>query len=335
MHASADGSRVYVAEFGTNKIAVIDTMTDSLIAEWATGPSSERTHAPAPTHGGRTLYAVNSSVNKLVALDAETGDVQWSMPTGDNPSELYVSRDRRTGYLSVRNADEIHVIDLNARQVVRRVAVGDQPDTLQIAPDESFLVVALRSTPAEVDVINLRDFSVSKIVFPGVRVAGHNWLSANSRYTFVSLDDPGGVGVIDHRTNAVVATWPYPGGGSVHGMFYDDPRSTGGPGMAIPTRRATVGRNAVARVRVACTEQTAGFCRGRLLLSQGRRTIGSGRFALRPGAAAAVAVTLTARGTKALARRGRLAARATASGAVMLEHQNSVSRTILLRGTRR
>jgi YVTN family beta-propeller protein len=198
MYASPDGSRVYLAEFGTNKIAVIDTMTDSLVAEWATGPPTERTHAPAPSPDGKTLYAVNSGGNTLAALDAKTGAIEWSMPTGDNPSEFHILRDGKTGYLSVRNLDEIDMIDLVARQVVRKIPVGDQPDTVQIAPDESFLVVALRATPAEVDVIDLRSFSVSKVVFTGVRLAGHNWLSANGRYSYVSLDDPGGVGVIDH-----------------------------------------------------------------------------------------------------------------------------------------
>jgi YVTN family beta-propeller protein len=331
MYASPDGSRVYVAEFGTNKIGVIDTMTDSLIAEWATGPPTERTHAPAPSPDGKTLYAVNSGTNKLVALDAHTGAIEWSMPTGDNPSEFHVLRDGKTGYLSVRNLDEIDVIDLVARQVVRKIPVGDQPDTAQIAPDESFLVVALRATPAEVDVIDLRSFSVSKVVFTGVRLAGHNWLSANGRYSYVSLDDPGGVGVIDHRTNSIVATWPYPGGGSVHGMFYDDPRATGGPGISIPTRGAPVGRTGVARVRVGCAEETAGSCRGTLLLAKGRQALGSARFALRDGTSASVAVKLTGAALIALARSGTLAARATAKGSDMFEHVNKVSRTIVLR----
>lgn len=310
-------------------------MTDSLVAEWATGPASERTHAPAPTHDGKMLYAVNSSSNKLVALDAHTGAIQWSMPTGDNPSELHVTHDGRTGYLSVRNLDEIDVIDLVARQVARRVPVGDQPDTIQIAPDESFLVVALRGTPAEVDVIDLRTFAVSKVVFAGTRIAGHNWLSANGRYTFVSLDDPAAVGVIDHRTNSIVATWPYPGGGSVHGMFYDDPRATGGPGMSILTQRARVRGRGIARIRVGCAEQTAGFCRGTLALRQGRRELGSGRFSLRAGSTGPVALKLTVRGRKALARNGRVAALATATGSDLRANKNKVSRPIVLRRARR
>jgi YVTN family beta-propeller protein len=333
MYASPDGSRVYVAEFGTNKIGVIDTMTDTLVAEWATGPASERTHAPAPSPDGKTLYAVNSGSNRLAALDAKTGAIEWSMPTGDNPSEFHVLRDGKTGFLSVRNLDEIDVIDLVARQVVRKIPVGDQPDTVQIAPDESFLVVALRATPAEVDVIDLRSFSVSKVVFAGERLAGHNWLSANGRYTYVSLDDPGGVGVIDHRTNSIVRKWTYPGGGSVHGMFYDDPRAADGPGISVRSGQAVVGKDGVAQVRLGCAEETVAFCRGTLRLLQGRRTLGSGRFALRAGASARVAVKTTAV-TAGLAQSGVLTARATAIGLDLLGHRNTVSRTILLRSTR-
>jgi YVTN family beta-propeller protein len=335
MHASTDGSRVYVAEFGTNKIGVIDTMTDTLVAEWATGPPSERTHAPAPTPDGKTLYAVNSLSNTLVALDAHTGAIQWSMPTGANPSELHVSHDGRTGYLSVRNDDTVDVIDLAARRVTRRIPVGDQPDTLQLSSDHRRLVVALRGTPAEVDVIDLRTFAVSKIVFPAERLAGHNWLSANGRYTFVSLDDPGAVGVIDHRGNSVVATWPYPGGGSVHGMFYDDPRATGGPGLSIVSRRAWVGRTGAARIEIHCTEETAGFCSGGLTLRQQRQKLGSRSFYLRPGSTASVAVQLTAAGWRTLERNGRIVALATASGSDIGANTNRVSRRIVLRRERR
>jgi YVTN family beta-propeller protein len=331
MFASADGSRVYVAEFGTNKIGVIDTMTDTLIAEWTAGPSSERTHAPAPTADGKTLYAVNSVGNKLVALDAKTGAIQWSMPTGENPSEFHVLRDERTGYLSVRNQDEIDQIDLSSRAVSRRIAVGDQPDTVQIAPDESFLVVALRGTPAEVDIVSLRTFSVTKVVFNGVRIAGHNWLSANGRYTFVSLDDPGGVGVIDHRANSIVATWSYPGGGSVHGMFYDDPRATLGPGMSITTRRARVSSSGVMRIRVTCSERSAVFCRGTLQLAKANATIASGRFSLEAGASGLVTARLPASALASLRRSGGLAVRATAKGSDVLGHEARATRTIVLR----
>jgi YVTN family beta-propeller protein len=325
MFASPDGTRVYVAEFGTNKIGVIDAMTDSLVGEWATGPASIRTHAPAPSPDGKMLYAVNSVGNTLSALDAKTGAIEWSMPTGDNPSEFHVLRDGKTGFMSVRNEDMIDMIDLGSRHVVRRIPVGDQPDTVQIAPDESFLVVALRATPAEVDVVDLRTFAVSKIVFEGERLAGHNWLSANGRYTYVSLDDPGGVGVIDHRTNSIVAKWVYPGGGSVHGMFYDDPRAEGGPGLSVRSGAAVVGKNGRAAVLLACSEETVAFCRGTLRLSQGRHALASGAFNLPAGTSSRLVVTVRP------APRGAVTVRAAATASDLYGHKSTVSRMIRLR----
>jgi hypothetical protein len=257
------------------------------------------------------------------------------MPTGANPSELHVSHDGRTGYLSLRNEDAIDVIDLVARRVTRRIPVGDQPDTVQLSPDERTLVVALRATPAEVDVIDLRTFAVSRVVFPGERLAGHNWLSANGRYTYVSLDDPGGVGVIDHRRHStVVATWTYPGGGSVHGMFYDDPRATGGPGLSILSGHASVRTSGAARIRIRCTEETVGFCRGRVTLTQRHRTLGSRRFYIRPGSTATIAIKLTAYGWRALLRRGRIVALGSVSGSDLHANRNRVSRRIVLRPAR-
>jgi YVTN family beta-propeller protein len=334
MHASKDGTRVYVAEFGTNKIAVIDTMTDTLAAEWATGPPTERTHAPAPTHDGKILYAVNSVGSKLAALDARTGAIQWSMPTGANPSELMVARDGRTGYLSVRNEDRIDVIDLEAHRVVREVPVGDQPDTLQLSPDGVFLVVALRATPAEVDVIDLkRAFAVTKVVL-AARLAGHNWLSANGRYSFVSLDDPASVAVIDHRRQRVVATWLYPGGGSVHGMFYDDPRATKGPAVSA-SPRAAVQRNGRTRVRIACAAESAITCRGRMTLIDRHGTIGRGSFVLRAGSSLTVRLRLTARATAEVFQNHSVRAHAIVRATDALEHTRTVRSAIQLRPARR
>lgn len=330
MTQSPDGSRVYVAEFGTNKIGVVEVMTDSLVAEWETGPPSERTHSPAPSRDGKTLYAINSRANRIVALDARTGAIQWSMAAGVNPSELLVAPGNRTGYLSVRDEDQIEVVDLVARRVVREVAVGDQPDTLQMTPDGRFLVVALRSDPgpAEVDVVDLkRNFAVTRIRL-NARLAGHNWLSANGRYTFVSAEDPPSVHVIDHRTHSVVATWPYPGGGSVHGMFYDDPRGTEGPDMSVARRVVVRGRRA--RVRVTCAEESVLRCRGRLVLRDRRSTLGKARFALAAGGSAVVPVELNPHAAAALLQRRSLRTNAMVVATDALKHERTISRTVLL-----
>jgi hypothetical protein len=114
-------------------------------------------------------------------------------------------------------------------------------------------------------------------------------------------------------------------------MFYDDPRATGGPGMAIGTRVARVDETGTARVRVACAEETAAFCRGTLTVGDASRRLGSGRFSLRAGSSANVPVKLTRPALKALIRGGALRSRVTAIGSDQLQHTSSVTTSIVLR----
>lgn len=61
------------------------------------------------------------------------------------------------------------------------------------------------------------------------RDTGHNWLSANGRYSFVCVESrtlgEAGVAVIDHKTGAYVTTYVYSDPGSArprpHGIFYE------------------------------------------------------------------------------------------------------------------
>jgi hypothetical protein len=76
-------------------------------------------------------------------------------------------------------------------------------------------------------------------------------------------------------------------------------------GVAVLARRAGVGRNGRAGVRLGCASATAGRCSGVLTLTRGRFDIvGSRRFAIRPGRVRRVRVQL-ARPARRLVRRRR------------------------------
>ncbi|HEX2191598.1 MAG TPA: YncE family protein [Acidimicrobiales bacterium] len=226
--SSPNGKFVYVAEFGSNRVAVIDTDTDVVVAEFLTSDDPRAmTHALWVSNDGRTLYAVNSGTDEIVALDALTGQVLWRLPVGDNPSEILVTANQRTAFVSIRGEDRIQVVDLSSRTIVASVPVGDQPDTLRLTNNGKTLVVAVRGSPAEVDLVDTATLAVTRILIAGT-TTGHQWLSANGRYTFVAVEGPAGVAgvaVIDNRAAAEVARYPYPGGGRPHGLFYERSRS--------------------------------------------------------------------------------------------------------------
>ena len=97
------------------------------------------------------------------------------------------------------------------------------PDTLRLTNDGGTLVVTLRGTPAQISLMDTHSFAVQLVNIPGHTTTGHHWLSANGKYTFVAVESPGGLAVVDNESGTVRADYPYPvppGGNRPHGVFY-------------------------------------------------------------------------------------------------------------------
>ncbi len=247
--ASRNGRFIYVGEFGHNEIGVVDTSSDTRVAGFVANPLPEaRTHAVWITRNGRDLYATNSRADRTQAgdvarLDAQTGALLCNTMVGADPSEVLVTPDGRTGYVSVRRENKIKELALGGDCPVltgREAVIGTMPDTLQLTNDGQTLVVTLRGTPAQISLMDTETFTVQLVGIPGHSTTGHHWLSANGKYTFVAVESPGGLAVVNNRTGTVIAEYPYPnppGGARPHGVFYtprvlfeDDDEDDGGDG---------------------------------------------------------------------------------------------------------
>jgi DNA-binding beta-propeller fold protein YncE len=224
VHASVSGGLVSYGVFGTNRIGIIDTRTDTLVGEWqASSNPAARTHAGVFSHDGRVVYVANDVVNELAALDPLTGDPLWSM-TVPSAHELIVTHDGKIAYVTCRALSELRVIDLDRHEIVRTVPLGPLPDTLQLSANEKLLTVGLRGTPAQVALIDTSTFEKTIVTIGGpATIAGHQWTSPNGHFTFAAFEGPGaGVAVIDHeQDNAVVETLDYPG--RPHGVDFARP----------------------------------------------------------------------------------------------------------------
>jgi DNA-binding beta-propeller fold protein YncE len=230
--ASRNGNRIYVGEFGHNQIGVIDTTTDVRIAGFVASPlANARTHAVWITRNGKDLYATNSRNPRtlpgdVARLNAVTGDLLCNTMVGIDPSEVLVTPDSRTAFVSVRAENKVKELDLTGACPAltgREAAVGTMPDTLQLANDGATLVVTLRGTPAQISLLDIETFIATVVTIPGHTLAGHHWLSANGKYSFVAVENPAAVVVVDNETGATLADYPYPnppGGGRAHGVFY-------------------------------------------------------------------------------------------------------------------
>jgi DNA-binding beta-propeller fold protein YncE len=224
VHASVGGNLIAYGVFGTNKVGIIDTHTDTLVGEWAasTNPAA-RSHAGIFSHNGDAVYVANDVVNELSALDPRTGELLWTM-TVPNAHELAVTHDRKTAYVSCRGGNALRIVDLERRVITATVPLRPAPDTLQLSANEKLLTVGLRGSPAQVAVIDTATLDYDLVTIGGVgTIAGHQWTSPNGHFTFAAFEGPGaGVAVIDdEQGNAVVQTLDYPG--RPHGVDFARP----------------------------------------------------------------------------------------------------------------
>ncbi len=220
-HLEASRNRRWVTygAFGTNRVGVIDTRTDTR-KEWAASDHRDAlTHASVITNDGRTVYAANDVIHEITAIDTASGRRLFSIPV-DHAHELVLTADERTIYVSGRTGNMLHEVDLQTRTVVDDVVVAPSPDTLELVDHDRMLTVGLRGTPAQIAVVRTDPLRIAKVLTiagPGT-IAGHQWTSRNGRWTIAAFEGPGaGLAIIDH-VGGDIDTVPYPGGGRPHGL---------------------------------------------------------------------------------------------------------------------
>jgi DNA-binding beta-propeller fold protein YncE len=220
VHVTRDGDLISYGVFGTNRIGIIDTKTDTLLGEWqASADPAARSHAGVFSPDGNTVYVANEVVSELAALNPRTGELLWTM-TVPTIHELIVTRDGKTAYASCRSGSELRVLDLEQHMITATIPLGPLPDTLQLSNNEKQLTVGLRGTPAQVAVVDTRTLTFQTVTIGGPgTIAGHQWTSRKGDITFAAFEGPGaGVAVIDHRQgNVVVRTLDY--AGRPHGLI--------------------------------------------------------------------------------------------------------------------
>ena len=227
VHASVGGNLVSVGLYGTDMVAVVDTLTDTLLGPWDTDPTSTngRAHAGVFSKNGQTLYVASDATGKLIALDPRTGELFWSADV-PNAHELAVTHDGKTAYVTGRVANTLRIVDLEQHIVTGNVSLGSNtlPDTLQLSANEKLLTVGLRTTPAQVAIIDTATFDYEIVTIGGAgTIAGHQLTSPNGHFTFAAFEGPAaGVAVVDHQQdNAIVQTLDYPG--RPHGVDFARP----------------------------------------------------------------------------------------------------------------
>jgi YVTN family beta-propeller protein len=229
---SHDGRIVYItlashmSTLGAPQYAAIDTDDDSVTFTTTSANPAARAHGPHPSIDGHRVYLAHDLGDEVTAIDAEAGTIDFSVTGISRAEEAIATRSGRQLWVSSRGDGTVKRIDLTTNAITGSVAVGVQPESVMLTPSERTLVVSLRGSPATLAFVDTAKLTlVGTLPIAGTGTFGDlAVMTRNGHHVFATFDagasGTGGVAVVDVRAREVVATWPYPGTGRPHGIWY-------------------------------------------------------------------------------------------------------------------
>ncbi len=130
---SKDGRQVFVANFGSDSLSVIDTREDRVVATIAVGGGPVGV-AISPTG---EVYVVNKKDSTLSIVDLETMSVIGSVALGQDgePNDVAVTPDGSLAVVTKSAGDTVSIVDTAQRRVVQSFLAFKAPNRVAISAD--------------------------------------------------------------------------------------------------------------------------------------------------------------------------------------------------------
>lgn len=196
-----DQSLVYVSNFNSNKVSVIDTATNTVVA---TIPVGDSPIAIALSPDGTRAYTTNQNSNNVSVIDTSTNTVVATIPVGNTPRSVAVTPDGSHLYVTNFGSNSVSVIDSTTNAIVATVSVGASPFDIAISPDGGRAYV----TNFYANSVSVIDTS-SNTTLTTISVGTNPRLlaiSPDGTRALVANQSSNTVSVVDLATNTVTAT---------------------------------------------------------------------------------------------------------------------------------
>ncbi len=208
---------VYVANYGSNDVSVIDGSTNKIVA---TIPVGKNPILLAYAPSNQEIYVSNWGSSTVSAISSATNTIVATIPVGSGPQGIAFDPANNeilvTNYNFPSASNTVSAISTATNTVVATITVGSNPIRLAYDPANGYMYVADYSS-GQVSVIGSSNSVVTTISsLPGnPNTVGYD--PANHEM-YVSSNNANKVTAID-SSNTVVATITV--GGNPYGMFYD------------------------------------------------------------------------------------------------------------------
>ncbi|MEU1403511.1 serine/threonine-protein kinase [Streptomyces sp. NPDC005728] len=207
---SPDGRRVYVANFASGSVSVIDVATNRTVGDPI--PVGDTPEGVDVSPDGRKVYVTNNSSASVSVIDATRNRTVGSpIPVGDTPEGVDVSPDGRKVYVANGSSSSVSVIDTATNQTVGDpVSVGLFPQGVAVSPDGRRVYVTSLGSGS----VSVIDTGTNRTVGSPIRVGSRPSgiaVSPNGNHAYVTNSGSDSVSVIDTATNRTVGS-PIPVG---------------------------------------------------------------------------------------------------------------------------
>lgn len=123
---SPDGREVWVGLPVDNKLAIISTAKDEIVATIDSGGKQPQRIRFTPN--GKEVWVSHVAADTLTVIDAKSRKVVANVGVGSRPQGIVFSPDGRRGFFALSGANQVAVIDVPARKFVDNFTVGLDPD---------------------------------------------------------------------------------------------------------------------------------------------------------------------------------------------------------------
>ena len=197
MAITRDGRTVYVSGDGSSSVDVIDTATDKVVKTIEVGKTP---NGIALTPDNRLLLVTVYGDNRLALIDTSTQSVASTIPV-PKPHTVAISPDGKMAYVTVQEPGhfELAMVDLNARSVVRNVALEKTPRDGEFGYDGKLFYF----TQAGVNSVQVLDPASGKIIgeIPTGVSPHYVGYPRGSAFGMIVVQGPGELLLFDPATN--------------------------------------------------------------------------------------------------------------------------------------
>jgi YVTN family beta-propeller protein len=197
MAITRDGRTVYVSGDGSSSVDVIDTATDKVVKTIEVGKTP---NGIALTPDNRLLLVTVYGDNRLALIDTSTQSVAGTIPV-PKPHTVAISPDGKMAYVTVQEPGhfELAMVDLNARNVVRNVALEKTPRDGEFGYDGKHFYF----TQAGLNSVEVLDPTSSKIIgeIPTGVSPHYVGYPRGSAFGMIVVQGPGELLLFDPATN--------------------------------------------------------------------------------------------------------------------------------------